>query len=77
VDSYEEDKEVPAADPVPRATPAASPSKRWKVEVVLPASWVTAGQVKGTTVLPFTERFLPASVTVPAILTMNNKAEEE
>jgi hypothetical protein len=37
VDSDDEDKEVPAADPVPRAAPAASPSKGWKVEVALPA----------------------------------------
>jgi hypothetical protein len=41
MDTDEEDKEVPAADPVPRATPAASPSKGQKVEVVLPALRVT------------------------------------
>jgi hypothetical protein len=77
VDSDEDDEEVPAAEPVPRATPAASPSKGRKVEVVLPALWVTIGQVKGTTVSPFTERFLPGSVTVPTISTMDDEAEEE
>jgi hypothetical protein len=55
VDSNEEDKEVPAADPVPRPTPAALPLKGWKVEVMLPAPWVTTGRVKGMTVSPFTE----------------------
>jgi hypothetical protein len=55
VDSNEDDEEVPAATPVPRATPAASPLKGQKVEVVLPAPWVTIGRVKGTTVSPFTE----------------------
>jgi hypothetical protein len=43
VDSNEDDEEVPAAEPVPRATPAASPSKGRKVEVVLPAPRVTIG----------------------------------
>jgi hypothetical protein len=33
--------------------------------------------VKGTTVSPFAERFLLGSATVPAILTMDNKAEED
>jgi hypothetical protein len=33
--------------------------------------------VKGTTVLPFAEQFLPGSATVPAISTMDDKAEEE
>jgi hypothetical protein len=77
VDSDEEDKEVPAADLVPRSMSAVSPLKGWKVEVALPALQVTAGQVKGATVLPFTDQFLPASVTVPAILTMDDEAEEE
>jgi hypothetical protein len=53
MDSDEEDEEVPATDPVPRATLAASPSKGLKVEVVLPAPRVTVDQVKGATVLPF------------------------
>jgi hypothetical protein len=43
MDSDEADKEVPAADPVPRATPAVLPSKGRKVEVVLPALQVTVG----------------------------------
>jgi hypothetical protein len=43
VDSDEDDEEVPAAEPVPRATLAASPSKGQKVEVMLPAPWVTIG----------------------------------
>jgi hypothetical protein len=77
VDSNEDDKEVPAAKPVPRATLAALPSKGQKVKVVLPAPWVTVGQVKGTTVLPFAERFLLGSATIPTILTMDNEAEEE
>jgi hypothetical protein len=55
MDSNEEDKEVLAADLVPRSTTAVSPLKGWKVEVVLPAPQVTAGRVKGATVLPFTE----------------------
>jgi hypothetical protein len=55
VDSDEDDEEVPAAVPVPRATPAASPSKGRKVEVVLPAPQVTISRVKGTTALPFAE----------------------
>jgi hypothetical protein len=50
MDSDEDDEEVPAAEPVPRATLAASPSKGQKVEVMLPAPWVTIGPVKGTTV---------------------------
>jgi hypothetical protein len=58
IDSNEDDEEVPAAEPVPRTTPAASPSKGRKVEVMLPALRVTIGWVKGTTVSPFTERFL-------------------
>jgi hypothetical protein len=33
--------------------------------------------VKGTTVLPFAERFLLGSATVPAILTMDDEAKEE
>jgi hypothetical protein len=70
VDSNEEDEEVLAANPVPRATPAALPLKGQKVEVMLPAPQVTTGRVKGTTVLPFAEQFLPASATVPAILTV-------
>jgi hypothetical protein len=41
VASNEDDEEVPAAAPVPRATPAALPSKGRKVEVVLPALRVT------------------------------------
>jgi hypothetical protein len=77
VDSNEDVEEVPAAAPVPRATPAALPSKGWKVEVVLPALRVTISRVKGTTVSPFAERFLPGSATVPAISTMDDKAEEE
>jgi hypothetical protein len=77
VDSYEEDEEVPAADLVPRAMPTASPLKGWKVEVVLPALQVTAGRVKGVTVSHFTEQFLLASATIPAISTMDNEAEEE
>jgi hypothetical protein len=77
MDSDEEDEEVLAADPVPRATPAASPSKGRKVEVVLPALQVTVDQVKGATVLPFAERFLLGSATVPAISTMDDKAKEE
>jgi hypothetical protein len=77
VASDEDDEEVPAAKPVPRATPAALPSKGQKVEVVLPAPRVTIGQVKGTTVSPFAEQFLPGSATVPAILTMDDEAEEE
>jgi hypothetical protein len=67
VDSDEDDEEVPAAAPVPRATLAASPSKGRKVEVVLPALRVTIGRVKGTTVSPFAEQFLPGSATIPAI----------
>jgi hypothetical protein len=55
VDSNEDDEEVPAAEPVPRATSAALPSKGRKVEVMLPALQVTVGQVKGTMVLPFAE----------------------
>jgi hypothetical protein len=77
VDSDEDVEEVPAAAPVPRATPAASPSKGRKVEVVLPAPRVTISRVKGTTVSPFADRFLPGSATVPAISTMENEAEEE
>jgi hypothetical protein len=50
MDSDEEDKEVPAADLVPRATPAVLPLKGRKVEVVLPLLQVTAGRVKGATV---------------------------
>jgi hypothetical protein len=33
--------------------------------------------VKGVTVSPFAEQFLPGSATVPAISTMDNKAKEE
>jgi hypothetical protein len=55
VDSNEEDEEVPAADPVLTATPAVSPLKGRKVEVVLPPPQVTAGRVKGATVSPFAE----------------------
>jgi hypothetical protein len=77
MDSDEEDEEVPAADPVLRATPSALPSKGQKVEVMLPAPWVTVGQVKGMTVLPFAERFLPGSATIPAISAMDDEAEEE
>jgi hypothetical protein len=33
--------------------------------------------VKGATVSPFAERFLPGSATVPAISTMDDEAEEE
>jgi hypothetical protein len=77
VDSNEDDEEVPAAEPVPRATPVALPSKGWKVEVVLPAPQVTIGRVKGTTVSPFAEQFLLGSATVPAISTMDNEAEED
>jgi hypothetical protein len=77
VDSDEDDEEVPAAALVPRATPAASPSTGRKVEVVLPAPWVTVSRVKGTTVSPFAEQFLPGSATVPAISTMDDEAEEE
>jgi hypothetical protein len=43
VDSNEEDKEVLAADLVPRPMSAVSPLKGQKVEVVLPAPQVTAG----------------------------------
>jgi hypothetical protein len=43
VDSNEEDKEVPAANPVLRAMLAVSPLKGQKVEVMLPALQVTAG----------------------------------
>jgi hypothetical protein len=32
--------------------------------------------VKGATVSPFAEQFLPTSATIPAILTMDNKAKE-
>jgi hypothetical protein len=77
VDSDEEDEEVPAADPVPRATLAVLPSKVRRVEVVLPAPRVTVGRVKGMTVLSFAERFLPGSATVPASSTMDNEAKEE
>jgi hypothetical protein len=77
MDSDDEDKEVPAADPVPRAMLAALPLKGWEVEVMLPALRVTAGRVKGTTVLPFAEQFLPGSATIPAILIMDAEAEEE
>jgi hypothetical protein len=77
VDSEEDVEEVPAAAPVPRATPAVSPSKGRKVEVVLPTPRVTIGRVKGTTVSPFAEQFLPGSATVPTISTMDDEAEEE
>jgi hypothetical protein len=77
MDSNEEDEEAPAADLVPGATPLESPLKGQKAEVVLPAPQVTAGRVKGAMVSPFAERFLPVSVTVPAISTMDNKAKEE
>jgi hypothetical protein len=76
VDSNEEDEEALVADLVPRATLVTSLLKGRKVEVVLPPPWVTAGQVKGTMVLPFAEQFLLTGVTVPAILTMDNKAKE-
>jgi hypothetical protein len=77
VDSDEDVEEIPAAKPVPRATPAASPSKGRRVEVVLPAPLVTVGQVKGMTVSPFAEWFLPGSATVPVISTMDDETEEE
>jgi hypothetical protein len=77
VDSDEDVEEVPAAVPVPRATPAALPSKGQKVEVVLPAPRVTISRVKGTTVSPFAEQFLLGSATVPTISTMDDEAEEE
>jgi hypothetical protein len=43
VDSNEEDEEALVANLVPRAMPATSLLKGRKVEVMLPALWVTAG----------------------------------